>query len=159
MKFHLCFLRHQPVNIDANSVGCKDGPRRILPQQPRLRRRLPHRLQGRSQLSHWVANTPQFIQVLVKSNCYKSENIERGDLSMKLAGNQVHHKLVCSSLICSCESSYNSLEACGQLLPGRGQFESSEEKSVLPCRWVDRAEHKLFQPNVETHFSKKLLTG
>ena len=76
-----------------------------------------------------------------------------GDLSVQLAGNHVNHELFCSSLICSCKSSYYCLKACSQLLPGNGHFESSEKKSVLPCGWIDRAEHKLFQANVKTNFS------
>ena len=58
---------------------------------------------------------------------------------MQLAGNKVNHKLFCSSLICFRQASYYSLEACGQLLPGK--FQSSKRMSVLPCGWVDRAEH------------------
>ena len=54
----------QPVNIDADSVGGKDGSGSILPQQPRLRRRSAHRLQGCHQLSHWVPDTPELIQIL-----------------------------------------------------------------------------------------------
>ena len=54
----------QPVNIDANNVGGKDGSGSILPQQPRLRRRSAHRLQGCHQLSHWVPDTPELIQIL-----------------------------------------------------------------------------------------------
>ena len=144
LKFHFQpFGSWQPVHIDANSVRCQDGARRILPQQARLRSSPAHGLQGCRQLSHWIANTPQFIQVLVKFSL-NSEYNGRGKTfpwSWLATRSTTSCLALPSSVLARAPTTALKLVASSSLVV---RFRLVEKRRPLPCGWIDRAEYKLF---------------